>query len=844
MLKKLILTLMFFTVVVKSYANDFQEDVMTGSVEWNGLVFEILSEEEKTVVLVDVNGQTDISIPGRVNCNGADYWVVSFKEGLFRGNGNIEYVSVPTSVRSFETGTFAGCTGLKRISLPEGLTTISDDLFRGCTQLDSVYLPASIYSIGDNAFRDCSGLTFITIPGGASSIGDGAFADCLSLSGMDLPESLTSIGSFLFQNCKGLKSFTIPVNVYSIGEKAFANCSSLGTLSVPSKITDIDDSAFMGCVNVDTLYWASSQVSPYVVTRYCKSNLKYTGLDNRLAAIGEKAFESCAGLTEIVIPNDVKSIGDSAFAGCTGLTSIKLPLPLANIGSSVFESCIRLEAVMISDNVYSIGERAFADCSGIKTLTTPVSLAVIDSTAFEGCTNIDTLYWGCMTVSPYIVTQYCRSSLRYVQLDEELRIIGERAFEGCTGVTSFTVPANIAFIASNAFYGCDNITSFTVDSDNPVFDSRDNCNAIIRTVSNTLLHVCKSTFIPATVNIIGEKAFAGHNEFSQIDIPEGVVEIGPGAFKDCKELKSVSVPSSVVSIGEYAFGGCSELASIILPGSLTRIGDYAFDDCGNLTEIYCLARSCPSAQTNSFRNVQATLFVPLESVFNYRSEKPWSFIDLIVPFCFNETEQVTLSDDGYATFYCSYADYEIPSAISAYVITSVNNGKLVYELLSEGESGGVIPQGVAVMLKSKQKGSATYDLKFRPSGYTYDGNNLLLGSDIDTVTFAYRSCTFYKLSYGPTGTELDSVPGWYWGADEGAAFGIAGHKAWLAVPNQALMRVASYGLDNDETIVGSDSYATSHINPEDIYDMSGRMLAVPGMNGVYIINGRQVMVRP
>ena len=76
--------------------------------------------------------------------------------------------------------------------------------------------------------------------------------------------------------------------------------------------------------------------------------------------------------------------------------------------------------------------------------------------------------------------------------------IGSSAFYGCSGLTSFTIPSSVTSIAVDAFRGCGNLSSITVDNSNTVYDSRDNCNAIIKKTTNELIIGCKGTVIANT----------------------------------------------------------------------------------------------------------------------------------------------------------------------------------------------------------------------------------------------------------------------------------------------------------------------------------------------------------
>ena len=93
-------------------------------------------------------------------------------------------------------------------------------------------------------------------------------------------------------------------------------------------------------------------------------------------------------------------------------------------------------------------------------------------------------------------------------------------------------------IGSEVFRYCSALESIIVESGNPVYDSRDNCNAIINSESNELIAGCSKTIIPNSVTRIGYCAFKGTGLIS-LTIPNSITSIGSGIIAYCKNLKQV-----------------------------------------------------------------------------------------------------------------------------------------------------------------------------------------------------------------------------------------------------------------------------------------------------------------
>ena len=171
---------------------------------------------------------------------------------------------------------------------------------------------------------------------------------------------------------------------------------------------------------------------------------------------------------------------------------------------------------------------------------------------------------------------YLCEELASVTIPNSAISIGDEAFWNCSSLTSVTIPNSVTCIGDYAFANCSGLTSIKVESGNSVYDSRNNCNAIIETASNILITGCMNTVIPNSVTSIGRAAFIFCSGLTSIIIPNSVITICERAFSGCSGLTSVTIPNSVTTIGDYAFAGCSGLTSVNIPNSVTTIGDGAF----------------------------------------------------------------------------------------------------------------------------------------------------------------------------------------------------------------------------------------------------------------------------
>ena len=574
-------------------------------------------------------------------------YVPDYEFGQLIIPSTVSYEGVTYPVEAIGHNAFSFSDLLTSVVIPNSVTYIGSYAFECCWELTSVTIGNSVTTIGDNAFYYCSNLTNITVDSGNPNYDSRDNCNAIIETASNrlivgcqnsfIPDSVTGIGERAFFCCGGLTSITIPNTITYIGWGAFEGCYDL--TDVYSYITDlscvtVEANAFggeqkspEGCtLHVPTgmveIYQADENwgpyfnaivemVDPFIIT-FADDNVKAicvqnwdTNGDGELSNIEAAAVKSIKGkfksnstitsFDELQYFTGLTAIEGSTFNQCWNLKSVTIPNTVNSIGENAFSGCSSLTGIDIPNSVTYIGESAFSSCSGLTSIIIPNSVTSIEPWTFCGCRGLTSI------AIPNSVTS-----------------IGNVAFCGCSGLKSLTIGNSVKSIDPSAFDSCSGLTTIMVDAANPYFDSRDNCNAVIRTASNTLVVGCENTIIPNTVTAIGESAFEGCSDLTSIDIPNSVTTIGVNAFNNCSSLTSICIPNSVTTISSSAFIRCSSLNSIIvesgnpiydsrdncnaiiktssntliagckntiIPNTVTKIGDTAFEGSSGMKSV-------------------------------------------------------------------------------------------------------------------------------------------------------------------------------------------------------------------------------------------------------------------
>lgn len=479
-----------------------------------------------------------------------------------------------------------------RCVVPEGVTTISSRAFQ-YSKVTEVVFPTTLKTVLKEAFNAARQLKKIS------------FADPTSTAG----------ASYLY-----------------IYERAFKDCTALTDVYLPARVQefgmdDVDETifhgireSFYGCTALNNVFVAEGSTLfasvDGMLTNADKTQILYcpvsrTGvltIPNGIKTVGERTFENCKRLTEIVIPGFVEEIGDYAFANCDKATKVTFKKAVGSrtltVGNAVFYSCNNLTDVVYEDGskVVSLGAYAFAECTRLAKIEVPVTMTSVGEAAFSGCRGAKTV--------------------EIKDGDNEL-VFGEMVFQNCTGLQEITIPVRVKTLPGSAFPGCDNLQTVNVATGSESFVAE---NGVLFNKDKTnLIFYPKGTLIteyvvPETVKYIGASVFENNPRLTKVTLGANVVEIGAYAFANCLNLKVVQMNggTEALVIGEYAFANCTNLGEDVeVEGTATAnpiaiparesvvVGAYAFYNDVNVKTV-TLPDSVVSIGASAFENTRIT----------------------------------------------------------------------------------------------------------------------------------------------------------------------------------------------------------------------------------------------
>lgn len=672
----------------------------------------------------DTNGDGELSYAEAAAVTSLNYkfqnnnTITSFEElqyftGLTEITGRTEQTvyGIHNIITSYY-GDFKSCNLLTKIVIPNSVSIIKPNAFKSCSSLTSLVIYDQVVSINSNAFNNCTGLTSITVYAEVPpTLGNNVF------SGVDksIPVYVPVGKVGVYRIASGWSEFTniqeIPIPSYEIiatanplegGAVTGGDTYNYGTLctleAVPNvgyhfvNWTENGNSVSTDAEYTFTVTEARTLVANFSLNIYSVNATANPITGATITGIGNYTHGTSCTLT--VIANDSYTFINWTENGEQVSNDTEYSFVVTETRNLVANL---IENITFADPVVKSLCVANWDTNGDGELSYAEAAAVTDlGEVFRGnhdITSFDELqYFTGLTEIADNAFNYS-ISLSSITLPNTITIIGSKAFYQCYNLQSIEIPGSVTMIENEVFGLTSNLAHITVDLNNTVYDSRNDCNAIINSTTNALLVGCYNTIIPNTVTTIERYAFMGCENLTSIIIPNSVTTIESETFFGCSGLTSITIPSSVSSIGSHLFA-CCNLAQIvveqgnthydsrencnaiinsetnalivgckntIIPNTVTKIASSAFYACDGLTSIvipqnvtelsylafYCcmnldsITLNCvvpPTVGENAFGAVDKSIpvYVPCNTSAAYASAIGWNeFTNIQEILCVN-----------------------------------------------------------------------------------------------------------------------------------------------------------------------------------------------------------------
>ena len=626
-----------------------------------------------------------------------------------------------------------------------------------------------------------------------------------------------------------ITKITIPKTVQHIESRCFDKCENMtefvieGATDGTSQLKEIDSHAFLNCKKL------ASITLPNSVT--------YLGENNPTSIEGSGVFEGCESLTSFKFPSSYASrnLPSFTFKNCKNLATIDWNgYNPKRLNSCAFWNCDKITWSQVPQSVEELGDECFYDCAAL----TSVDLSKIKKmdTGVFWATPLTSVEWPAAVTEIPANTFWACGKLTTIKgipgqpgAWDNITKIGENAFNMCTALTTIKLPAELKTIDAQAFRSCDHLA--TVDYGTKVETIGDG--------AFWYTGALKKFFFKGSVKTLGTHAFR-ESGLTCVHL-KGDMTIGKEAFMDCKSLKYVEFPATssatqpLTYVAESMFAGCTSLPFITLPSTVTEIKANAFNGCSSLKYVNILAASPATLGANAFPTT-AGVYVKPSKLSAYQANAAWN------AYSPKDTYEQTL-----ATKYASF-DHDFPvsfvaknghEALEAYVgpstyrVTQPTKVQKILKMIKVTSTAA----NEGVLLKGEVGGTYTYQIAETDPGL-YTGNRVI-GVREDTTLVQTESDgksnwvlqSDYKLHLVSNGTIKSGRAYVHETNDGDTNFGAKG--IYL-----------SFALNEENNTTGIDSVENKKADEENVYyTLSGVRVINPTEKGVYIKNGKKVIIR-
>jgi hypothetical protein len=531
------------------------------------------------------------------------------------------------------------------VTIPNTVTNIAADAFFGCHRLSYLNLPATVSTIGNGAFN-VSGIwpglsapestpKLLSVfyngpqPNAPDDIYTGAPADLVSYA---LDEDWDGVTTWKGREVKSIDNANPPTLAYvdATGITWFYRIVN-GEAEIYNEDAGGNPTTAVSPASTSGIAYKEKQDEETTITRKA---LKIPESINGFAVtkIGPHAFDGCAALTRVGIPDSIREIGDYAFRGCTAITSIgaadyvpfnvadnavTLPTGITKLGYHPFDG-LKVSYVSLPYTISALDGNPVAGCAYVTSLT-------IDSSCPSYYSDGNILYNKRKDAVVAVPANYDGSSVSFlgsvttiggeamlgcknvsqVQIPDALTAIGVRAFAGCESIRSLSLPNTLATIGAAAFSGCTSLTTVSYDGDAP--DAADDIyngtqDALASYISDTATGFTTDRWKDRNVVVVSSgEAPGGDAELGQLvgnvtwyfRVVDGVAEIwrdGATAVSSADPIMNLTLPSTlggymVKGIGDGALSNLRGITTVSIPGTYEWIGDGAFTNCTSLLSV-------------------------------------------------------------------------------------------------------------------------------------------------------------------------------------------------------------------------------------------------------------------
>ena len=685
-----------------------------------------------------------------------------------------------------------------------------------------------------------------------AALADAQFNAIRKVGEITIPETVTAAVTYngVLQGNATYKVIMLRANLFRAADSGVT--SQITKITIPKTVQHIESRCFDECVNM----------TEFVIEGANDGT-------SQLKEIDSHAFLNCKKLASITLPNSVTYLGENnptsiegsgVFEGCESLTSFKFPSSYAsnNLPSFTFKNCKNLATIDWNGyNPKRLNSCAFWNCDKITWSQVPQSVEELGDECFYDCaalTSVDLskikkmdtgVFWGTPLTSvewPAAVTEipantfWACGKLTTIKgipgqpgAWDNITKIGENAFNMCTALTTIKLPAELKTIDAQAFRTCINLA--TVDYGTKVETIGDG--------AFWYTGALKKFFFKGSVKTLGADAFR-ESGLTCVHL-KGDMTIGKEAFMNCTSLKYVEFPATssatqpLTYVAESMFAGCTSLPFITLPSTVTEIKDNAFDGCSSLKYVNILAASPATLGANAFPTT-AGVYVKPSKLSAYQANTAWN------AYSPKDTYEQTL-----ATKYASF-DHDFPvsfvaknghEALEAYVgpstyrVTQPTKVQKILKMIKVTSTAA----NEGVLLKGEVGRTYTYQIAETDPGL-YTGNRVI-GVREDTTLVQTESDgksnwvlqSDYKLHLVSNGTIKSGRAYVHETNDGDTNFGAKG--IYL-----------SFALDEEKNTTGIDKVENKKDDEENVYyTLSGVRVINPTEKGVYIKNGKKVIIR-